>query len=71
MAIIEAASSRNRGPGCATGKVMYPNEGSATRVAKQVEQTIYVCTLCFQYHLASQADATLNPPKPGRRSRSW
>ena len=57
MAIVEAASSRNRGPGCVTGNVMYPNEGSATRVAKQFEQTIYVCALCFQYHVTSQADA--------------
>ena len=71
MAINHAGSPRSRGPGCITSKVMYPSEAAATRVAKQLEQRIYVCPLCFQYHLTSQADATLDPPKPGKRSRSW
>lgn len=61
MAFIESASLRNRGPVCSTSKVIYPNEAAATRVAKQFGQRIYVCALCFQYHLTGQADATLNP----------
>ena len=70
MAMIEAASSRNRGPGCMTGKVMYPNKAAAIPVAKQFGQRIYVCTFCFQYHLTSQADMTLTQTKPVKRSRT-
>jgi hypothetical protein len=71
VAIIEPTSSRNRGPGCTTGKLMYPSESAASRVAKQFGQRIYVCPFCFQYHLTSQADMTLNPRRPGKRGRKW
>ncbi len=54
-----------------TGKVMYPSETAATRVAKQFEQRIYVCPHCFQYHLTSQPDTTLSQPRFGKRSRKW
>jgi hypothetical protein len=47
-----------------TGKVMYPDKTSAIPKAKQFGQRIYVCPLCFQYHLTSQADRTLGQTKP-------